>query len=432
MAGKTSDSTKKHNKMGKRKKKMGNRTESKKEPKPDAKPIGILQKLKTQAENRMSISSSDTNDVGDQLIRVKSALLPQSSTLEADLPEWYEEMTEDNVLAFKDLFEMLDSSKTGILNANNLYEGMKRIDPDITREEVEQVLKKLDKDGNGEIDFDEFLYHMTQGEFPEGSEEEGAPGEKKRKSKFSRRQRLFYTAITQYSLKNSLGVSFGANLRQPHVISHYTAGVRLIGLTDRQLERQMKKMQKSARNNTSPYAKPLPFAYLGSGAAPMHRPGQIGKKDVSSKYQLRETSSNRPWKPSPSPEVKEPEKEPEEPPRATIALDEFYKNMQKETVRHSYEHWEKLYADTIRPKKLMNNFLSVYRAYSPHKQEEAFVVCPWIPGPYRHFRRATAQINQSPSPFGSYSNFSSARYDNTVVRDGRKSECEVRSLSSFM
>lgn len=57
----------------------------------------------------------------------------------------------------------MDAAKTGILNADNLYEGLKKIDGDITREEVESVLKKLDKDGNGEIDFDEFLYHMTQG-----------------------------------------------------------------------------------------------------------------------------------------------------------------------------------------------------------------------------------------------------------------------------
>lgn len=47
------------------------------------------------------------------------------------------------------------------------------------------------------------------------------------------------------------------------MISHYAAGVRLIGLTTRQLERQMKKMQKSAAKNDSPYAKPLPFVHRG-------------------------------------------------------------------------------------------------------------------------------------------------------------------------
>lgn len=35
------------------------------------------------------------------------------------------------------------------------------MDVDIQEEEIRTVLKELDKDGNGEIDFDEFLYCMT-------------------------------------------------------------------------------------------------------------------------------------------------------------------------------------------------------------------------------------------------------------------------------
>lgn len=62
------------------------------------------------------------------------------------------------------LFDMLDSAKTGTLNAENLFEGLQRVDSGITREEVEAVMQKLDKDGNGEIDFDEFLVHMTTGD----------------------------------------------------------------------------------------------------------------------------------------------------------------------------------------------------------------------------------------------------------------------------
>ena len=56
---------------------------------------------------------------------------------------------------------MLDQSKTGIITAENLYEELRRLDSEITFSEVEDVLKKVDKDGNGEIDFDEFLVHMT-------------------------------------------------------------------------------------------------------------------------------------------------------------------------------------------------------------------------------------------------------------------------------
>lgn len=72
--------------------------------------------------------------------------------------------------------------------------------------------------------------------------------------------------------------------------------------------------------------------------------------------------------------------------KATQAIRDYYQSMRRATVQNASAHWDKLYADTIRPKKLLENFRTVYRAYSPHKEEEAFVVCPWIPGPYRHFR----------------------------------------------
>jgi len=37
------------------------------------------------------------------------------------------------------------------------------VDSEITYAEVEDILRKADKDGDGTIDFDEFLFHMTHG-----------------------------------------------------------------------------------------------------------------------------------------------------------------------------------------------------------------------------------------------------------------------------
>ena len=86
------------------------------------------------------------------------------------------------------------------------------------------------------------------------------------KSRFTKRRRLFYSAITQFSLKQTLADLEKTLLKSqtPHVISHYSAGARLIGLTTRQLTQQMKKMQKTAANHDSPYAKPLMFVHLGT------------------------------------------------------------------------------------------------------------------------------------------------------------------------
>lgn len=68
-------------------------------------------------------------------------------------------------------------------------------------------------------------------------------------------------------------------------------------------------------------------------------------------------------------------------------MDVYYEKLRVASVKNAYEHWDKLYADTIRPKKLLENFRIVYRAYSPHKEDEAFVVCPWMRGPYSYFKR---------------------------------------------
>lgn len=88
--------------------------------------------------------------------------------------------------------------------------------------------------------------------------------DEEQRKRHSRRKRLFYSAITHFSIKQTLAdIEKTFRKQAPHVISHYTAGVRLIGLTTRQLEREMKKMQKSAGKNDSPYAKPLMFVHLG-------------------------------------------------------------------------------------------------------------------------------------------------------------------------
>ena len=60
------------------------------------------------------------------------------------------------------VFELLDRDGGGSLCANELHNVMQDLDIGVTLEEIEAVLGELDKDGNGEIDFDEFLYTMCE------------------------------------------------------------------------------------------------------------------------------------------------------------------------------------------------------------------------------------------------------------------------------
>lgn len=100
---------------------------------------------------------------------------------------------------------------------------------------------------------------------------------------------MFYNAITHFSIKQTLAdIEKTFRKQAPHVISHYTAGVRLIGLTTRQLERQMKKMQKSAAKNDSPYAKPLQFVHLGGKGHVQRKKIQTVEKSSGSSRDLRD------------------------------------------------------------------------------------------------------------------------------------------------
>ncbi|KAL4225708.1 EF-hand domain pair [Mactra antiquata] len=435
------------------------------------------------------------------------------------------EMDEATLATFRDLFNTLDQSNTGIITADNLFEELRRLDSEITFSEVEDVLRKVDKDGNGLIDFDEFLYHMTtMGGDLFGDDS----GDDEQKKKNSRRKQLFYNAITHFSIKQTLAdIETTFRKQAPHVISHYTAGVRLIGLTTRQLERQMKKMQKSAAKNDSPYAKPLLFVHLGGKGRVQRKKIHTVEKSSGSARDLRDQEKmkdevdpavenlNREIKdtmmmfaqkrgsetilpqdaniimqlrrklgtvtakmknrkeeggegstltppptilldkpksaiivknltiseeckhgqlnraksaknvegekkvgyngsgwttpriqyldvPLPSLKMKVKSQRPtfndlhRIRAKAKQAIDAYYHNLRQAEIKNAWEHWDKLYADVI-PEKLLRNFKVVYSAYSPHREEEAFVVCPWKPGPFRFLQMQNPQSFSAPS-----------------------------------
>ncbi len=60
------------------------------------------------------------------------------------------------------MFELLDKDGGGSIDAGEIHSVMNDLEIDITKGEIRNVLKDLDEDGNGEIDFDEFLYAMSQ------------------------------------------------------------------------------------------------------------------------------------------------------------------------------------------------------------------------------------------------------------------------------
>ena len=50
-------------------------------------------------------------------------------------------------------------------------------------------------------------------------------------------------------------------------------------------------------------------------------------------------------------------------------------------MQPALEHWNQLHIKEISSHKMTDRFRTVFRSYSPHKVEEVFPICPWIPAP---------------------------------------------------
>ncbi|XP_068687757.1 uncharacterized protein [Montipora foliosa] len=174
------------------------------------------------------------------------------------------QLTHEQITAFREVFDLFDSNGGGTIDAEELDLALKSVDIHVPQEDLQGVLSAMDKDGNGEIDFQEFLNLMTNAErFLESLSYDG----ERRKQ-----EHLLFEALTQFMKRSALQslneiVGFYhtkyKRIQAPHVVGHYAAGARLIGLTENQLRRHMEslKARHAAGDNKSPYAEPLHIVF---------------------------------------------------------------------------------------------------------------------------------------------------------------------------
>jgi len=175
-------------------------------------------------------------------------------------------LTFEQQKAFREVFDLFDSNGGGTIDAQELDEALKSADIHLTKDEISDVLNSMDKDGNGEIDFEEFLTLMTNTErFLESvmcsSSEER-----------TQREVLLFDALTQFMKRSALHSineivgyyhSKYKKVQAPHVIRHYAAGARLIGLSEQQIRRHLDKLRESSADDKSPYAIP-PYSFYSN------------------------------------------------------------------------------------------------------------------------------------------------------------------------
>lgn len=163
----------------------------------------------------------------------------KSQSMEQGEPEWYSELSEDQLKKFRTVYDLLDKDGDHTLITDEVFELLKNLDVTLSKEEIGGVLKQLDSDGEGVIDYMEFLYAMAMSD---KHEDEEVTDKQNSKRKYSRRQSLFFTSITDFAVRTSLCEIeryYRDNARYaPHVLTHYTACERLLVLTDKQVKQR--------------------------------------------------------------------------------------------------------------------------------------------------------------------------------------------------
>ncbi|XP_075240188.1 calmodulin-alpha-like [Convolutriloba macropyga] len=89
------------------------------------------------------------------------------------LPEDYEKkpFTEEEIAEFREAFSLFDKDGDGTITTQELGTVMRSLGQTPTEQELQDMINEVDADGNGLIDFEEFLEMMSR-KAAEGDEEE--------------------------------------------------------------------------------------------------------------------------------------------------------------------------------------------------------------------------------------------------------------------
>ena len=73
-----------------------------------------------------------------------------------------DEIPENRLKEYRDAFEMFDKDKDGTITAKELAKVMRSLNQDPSEHELNEMISEVDVDGNGHIDFEEFVHLMNR------------------------------------------------------------------------------------------------------------------------------------------------------------------------------------------------------------------------------------------------------------------------------
>merc|ERR1712168_822329 len=191
-------------------------------------------------------------------------------------------LTDAQYQAFQEAFELFDKNGGGTIDAAELQKTLDDCGIYVNGDDLVEIMLSLDHDGNGEVDFDEFLTLMTNTDVFLEVLNKDATDDNAIKREAKKRVVLF-DALTEFLKKRALK---GANeiigyyskkyktyhhstgMKGAHVVGHYADVARLVGLTENELYTQLKNIKQHANLNnedlSSPYAQSFHLGLLKS------------------------------------------------------------------------------------------------------------------------------------------------------------------------
>ncbi len=109
----------------------------------------------------------------------------------------------DKIESYKSAFDLIDFDKSGTIGADEIFEFFRDIGNEISYEEVMDIIRKIDYDGSGTLDFEEFISVMEKINMDHEIEEDEVY---KAFMKFDKKKKGFISAIELKSIvKNIAG-----------------------------------------------------------------------------------------------------------------------------------------------------------------------------------------------------------------------------------
>jgi len=191
-------------------------------------------------------------------------------------------LTDAQYQAFQEAFELFDKNGGGTIDAAELQKTLDDCGIYVNGDDLVEIMLSLDHDGNGEVDFDEFLNLMTNTDvFLEVLNKDTDHSEAKREA---RKRVVLFDALTEFLKKQALkGANeiigyyskkyktvhhYGTGMKGAHVVGHYADVARLVGLTENELYTQLKELKQHTNLNngdlSSPYAQSFHLGLLKS------------------------------------------------------------------------------------------------------------------------------------------------------------------------